>query len=76
MKQKYSSNTYIYSDIQEMCRIVWNPKVHCSVHKISTSGNILGHTNTITVVYFDISSSWGVLKQRVSETAFTSAIRY
>lgn len=41
-----------------MCQILRNPKVHYSVHKISTPGNILSHANTLTVVYFDISSSW------------------
>ena len=42
-----------------MCRILWNPKVDCSDHKISTSGNILSHANTLTVVYFNTSSFCG-----------------
>lgn len=61
-----------------MCRILWNPKVDCSDHKISTSGNILSHANTLTVVYFNTSSfcGGGGLKQRVSEIGSTSVITY
>jgi len=45
-----------------MCRILWNPKNHCGVHKISTSVNMLIHANTLTVVYFDMSSTSGVFE--------------
>jgi hypothetical protein len=47
MKQSTSSEATSYAAIQEFPIILWNPKVHYSIHKSTPLVPVLIHTNSV-----------------------------